>query len=125
MGDDQEEEDDACPVSAHHARAAADISRTMSLHNGWRALLGGTLPVLLSAGRAQPSRRRDGEDSVSALVTDISKAACSFSCVMRPGFLVNSAVLSYVLVYATDVTSHSYLSLSACPSRTFVRYRSR
>ena len=41
--------------------------------------------------------------SVSTLVSDIFKAACSFSCVIRPGFLVKSAVLSYVLVHATDV----------------------
>jgi hypothetical protein len=34
-------------------------------------LLGGTLPVLPSAGRAQPCRRR-AEDSVSRLVTDVS-----------------------------------------------------
>ena len=39
----------------------------MSLHDGWRTLLGGTLPVLPSAGRAQ---RR--EDSVSTLMTDVS-----------------------------------------------------
>jgi hypothetical protein len=75
----------------------------VSLHDGWRALLGGTLPVLPSAGRALPRCHHCGEDSVSTLVTDISKAACSFSCVMRPGFLVYSAVLSYVLVHATDI----------------------
>ena len=97
----------------------------MSLHDGWGPLRG-TLPVLQSAGRAQPSRRRrHGEGSVSTLVTDIFKAACSFSCVIRPGFLVKSAVLSYVLVHATHVTSHSYLSLSARPSRTFVRNQSQ
>ena len=55
----------------------------VSLHDGWRALLGGTLPLLPSAGRAQPR----GEDSTSIVVTDVSKAACSFSCVMQPGFL--------------------------------------
>ena len=37
----------------------------VSLHDGWRALLGETLPVLVSAGRAQPRRRRGGEDRVS------------------------------------------------------------
>ena len=44
----------------------------VSLNDGWRALFGGTLPVLLSAGRAQPPRRRRGEDSVSTLVTNVS-----------------------------------------------------
>jgi hypothetical protein len=41
---------------------------------GGRTLLGGTWPVLRlpSAGRAQPRRRRRGEDSVSRLVTDVS-----------------------------------------------------
>ena len=43
----------------------------VSLHDELRILLGGTLPVLLSAGRAKP-RRRCGKDSVSTLVTDIS-----------------------------------------------------
>ena len=78
----------------------------MSLHDGWRALLGGSLPVLPSAGRAQPRRPRRPrcrEDSLSTLGNDVSKATCSFSCVTRSGFLVHAAVLSYVLVHATDV----------------------
>ena len=62
--------------------------------------------MLLSGGRAQPSRRRDGEDSVSALVTDISKSAGSFSCVMRPGFLVNSISkikLNFLLITKMEI----------------------
>ena len=43
----------------------------MSLHDELCILLGGTLPVLLSAGRAKP-RRRCGKDSVSTLITDVS-----------------------------------------------------
>jgi hypothetical protein len=39
---------------------------------GGRTLLGGALPVLPSAGRARPRRRRRGKDSVSRLVTDVS-----------------------------------------------------
>ena len=45
----------------------------VSLQDGWRVLLGGTLPVLPSAGgRAQPRHSGGGEDSVSTLETDVS-----------------------------------------------------
>ena len=67
----------------------------VSLHDGWGALLGGTLPVLPSADRAQPCRGGGGEDSISTLVTDISQCrlfvlmhhATGFSCKFCSTFL--------------------------------------
>jgi hypothetical protein len=43
-----------------------------SLHDGPRALLVGTLPVLPSVGRVQPHCCHRREDSISTFVTDVS-----------------------------------------------------
>jgi hypothetical protein len=43
------------------------------------------------------------------------RAACSFSCVTRPSFLVYSAILSYVLVHVTDVLLKATFAFLSVP----------
>ena len=74
----------------------------VSLHDGWRAFLGEALSVLLSAGLAQPRRRRCGEDSVSTLVTDASIITCMHTL----------HVLSQLSLHRTNKTNMTYLSYS-------------